>query len=292
LLSSPPPLSLSLSLSAVGNSTSKAAAHSSELFTHLHGHHSSPMETSHTSYPEDSEFPQELHSLIFEHSMSPAPILPNPGNFPDPTVNQSSLPISAPPPPPISLDHNFPPCSQQFYSSEISDCLHSTIPSHHQQYQHPNSSQSYPGNVSFSSFQPPSTPAVAVADPQAISGSSPRLGSPGTGLLPIPSTSTAQQNCISPSPLQGIPEGIQIRLENALGENCVDLLNYRTAPSIPSSPSAASASSSNVSMHDPFEDSPSVRELCEMLSESPNVQQTDFSHMILTGKGLLESLIY
>ena len=54
-------------------------------------------------------------------------------------------------------------------------------------------------------------------------------------------------------------------------------LGYRagTATSIPSSPSAASVSSSTMSMQDRFEDSPSVKELCEMLSESVNMQQAD-----------------
>ena len=65
----------------------------------------------------------------------------------------------------------------------------------------------------------------------------------------------------------------------------MDLLQYRTSSPVPSSPSIASVSSrSTVSTHDFFDESPSVVELCEMLSESPNVRHQDFSHLVLSGE--------
>lgn len=57
------------------------------------------------------------------------------------------------------------------------------------------------------------------------------------------------------------------------------LFGYRGNSSIPSSPSA-SVSSSSISMQEMFDDSPSVKELCEMLSESVSMQHSD---RMLTG---------
>ena len=58
----------------------------------------------------------------------------------------------------------------------------------------------------------------------------------------------------------------------------LDVYDYRTgASSIPSWTTSASSHSS-LSSHDMFDtESPSVLELCEILSESPNIQQYDFS---------------
>ena len=51
----------------------------------------------------------------------------------------------------------------------------------------------------------------------------------------------------------------------------------------PSSPSLASVSSLSTAGGDSYHDEPPlVAELCELLSESPNVQQTDFSHLSLS----------
>ena len=89
--------------------------------------------------------------------------------------------------------------------------------------------------------------------------------------------------------LLDIPEEIQMELDQAtlqLPSLNLDFgLLYRTSSPIPSSPSLASVSShSTLSQPEPpFDDSPSVAELCELMSESPNVRQSDFSHMTLTG---------
>ena len=61
--------------------------------------------------------------------------------------------------------------------------------------------------------------------------------------------------------------------------------SYRTKSPTPSSPSIGSVSGHSTvsSLFDPGGESPSVLELCEMLSESPNVRQHDFSNMTFTG---------
>ena len=107
------------------------------------------------------------------------------------------------------------------------------------------------------------------------------------------STSARSSSCLSSGPLQDIPEGLQMELDDvppALHQ--LDVYDYRTGgSSIPSSPGQASVSSrSSISGYDNimFETgSPSVFELCEMLSESPNVQQNDFSHLTLSGKSTI-----
>ena len=121
----------------------------------------------------------------------------------------------------------------------------------------------------------------------AITGGVSGLASPVSGLLPANPSTPNSRNSISPSPLQDIPEGIRIELGSSMEESCADFWRYGTNSPPPSSPSAASVSSSAVSVHDLFEESPSVRELCEMMSESPNVQQADFSNMTLTGEDSL-----
>ena len=104
------------------------------------------------------------------------------------------------------------------------------------------------------------------------------------------STSARSSSCLSNmSALQDIPEGSQMNLEELPIMHQLDVYDYRTgASSIPSSPGQTSASShSSLSAHDMFDTgSPSVLELCEMLSESPNVQQYDFSHLTLTGESI------
>ena len=103
------------------------------------------------------------------------------------------------------------------------------------------------------------------------------------------------------SPLQDIPEGVQMELHSpmpvvhlhgrTLDLDQYNLYDYRNASPIPSSPSIASTSSpSTVSMHDMLFDSKeslSVLELCEMLGETSNVQHRDFSHLTLTGQSIL-----
>lgn len=122
-------------------------------------------------------------------------------------------------------------------------------------------------------------------------------GSQGAAMSPIQSgsggftSSPCSHRSLSPGvALPDIPEGVQLHSQSPLaqfdpGQFNVDLLHYRTSSPVPSSPSIASVSSrSTVSTHEFFEsDSPSVLELCEMLSESPNVRHQDFSHMVLSG---------
>ena len=96
------------------------------------------------------------------------------------------------------------------------------------------------------------------------------------------------------SPLQDIPEGVQMELHSPMpvvqfnGRDQHNLYDYRNGSPIPSSPSVASTSSpSTVSMHEMLFDSKeslSVLELCEMLGETSNVQHRDFSHLTLTGQ--------
>lgn len=100
------------------------------------------------------------------------------------------------------------------------------------------------------------------------------------GSLPGPSgLLSACHSNISTSPLQDIPEGIQMELEGvSMDDNTAGLLSYRVSNSpIPSSPSAASVSSSSLSMQDMFDESSSMRELCDMLNESVSVGQADFT---------------
>lgn len=102
-------------------------------------------------------------------------------------------------------------------------------------------------------------------------------------------SSPCSHRSISPgAALPNIPEGVQIHSPQTQFDPSQfnsDLLQYRTSSPVPSSPSIASVSSrSTVSTHEFFEsESPSVVELCEMMSESPNVRHQDFSHMVLSG---------
>ena len=96
------------------------------------------------------------------------------------------------------------------------------------------------------------------------------------------------------SPLQDITEGVQMELESPVHTllsfegNELNLYgSHRPVCSSPnpSSPSLGSVSSlSTVSSLFDANESPSVIELCEMLSQSPNVHQRDFSHMTLSGR--------
>ena len=105
---------------------------------------------------------------------------------------------------------------------------------------------------------------------------------------------------ISPRTLSDIPEGVPMNMlldslnQHLGGANnlmeptapCFPLQSYRTTKSpTPSSPSISSVSGHSTvsSLFDPAGESPSVLELCEMLGESPNVQQHDFSNMTFTG---------
>ncbi len=101
------------------------------------------------------------------------------------------------------------------------------------------------------------------------------------------STSARSSSCLSNvSALQDIPEGSPMDLEEIPFMRQLEVCDYRTgASSMPSSPGQASVSShSSLSAHDMFDSgSPSVLELCEMLSESSNVQKHDFSHLTLSG---------
>ena len=121
--------------------------------------------------------------------------------------------------------------------------------------------------------------------PESSQGGSPIQG--GSGGF---TSSPCSHRSVSPGvTLPDIPEGVQIRsplTQFDPSQFNVDLLQYRTSSPVPSSPSIASVSSrSTVSTHEFFEsESPSVVELCEMLSESPNVRHQDFSHLVLSGK--------
>ena len=120
-----------------------------------------------------------------------------------------------------------------------------------------------------------------------------QIGSPiqsGSGGF---TSSPCSHRSISPGVvLPDIPEGVQMHSPMTQfdpNQFSMDLLQYRTSSSVPSSPSIASVSSrSTVSTHEFFEnESPSVVELCELLSESPNVRHQDFSHLVLSGMILL-----
>lgn len=117
-----------------------------------------------------------------------------------------------------------------------------------------------------------------------------QIGSPiqsGSGGF---TSSPCSHRSISPGVvLPDIPEGVQMHSPMTQfdpNQFSMDLLQYRTSSPVPSSPSIASVSSrSTVSTHEFFEnESPSVVELCELLSESPNVRHQDFSHLVLSGK--------
>ena len=113
--------------------------------------------------------------------------------------------------------------------------------------------------------------------------------------LPMP-------HSISPRTLSDIPEGVPMSLENVLldplnhhlqgASNILEpapsfpLQSYRNKSPTPSSPSISSVSGHSTvsSLFDPASDSPSVFELCELLGESPNVQQHDFSNTTFTGE--------
>ena len=96
------------------------------------------------------------------------------------------------------------------------------------------------------------------------------------------------------SPLQDIPEGVQMEVHSSMPSihlqgSSLDfdhLYNYRTGSPIPSSPSVASTSSPSTVHERLFDsgESPSVIELCEMLGETSNVHHRDFSHLTLTGQ--------
>ena len=140
-----------------------------------------------------------------------------------------------------------------------------------------------------------SLPNLANLDTNEQGQSSSSLLEPTQGGSPIPcgsggfTSSPCSHRSISPGvALPDIPEGVQIRSPMTQFDPAqfnMDLLQYRTSSPVPSSPSIASVSSrSTVSTHEFFDsESPSVLELCEMLSESPNVRHQDFSHMVLTG---------
>ncbi len=104
---------------------------------------------------------------------------------------------------------------------------------------------------------------------------------------PTQSVSARSSSCLSSiSGLQDIPEGLQMDLEEVPFMHQLNVCDYRTGvSSVPSSPGQASVSShSSLSANDVFDGgSPSVLELCEMLSESTNVQKHDFSHLTLSG---------
>ena len=117
-------------------------------------------------------------------------------------------------------------------------------------------------------------PSISVDDTDSGGGISFNVDGPSSSGAAMPRPSP---NLSSPTLLQGaqmkLIEMIEDIPEGFLG-------SYRTNSSIPSSPSAASVTSSNMSMQDMFDESPSVKELCEMLSDSVNMQQSD---MALTG---------
>lgn len=100
----------------------------------------------------------------------------------------------------------------------------------------------------------------------------------GPGILPTMASSPNCRDNMSLSLLQDIPEGAQIDIRELMDGVSGGFFGYR-GNSIPSSPSA-SVSSSSMSMQEMVDDSPSVKELCEMLSESVSMQHSD---RMLTG---------
>ena len=132
------------------------------------------------------------------------------------------------------------------------------------------------------------------------------VSSPNPLPFPAPSnvarTATILDGGSLPSPslprgLSDIPEGVPMDMlldpldQHLQGANNLmdpsasfSLSSYRKS-STPSSPSISSVSGHSTvsSLFDPGGESPSVLELCELLSESPSVQKHDFSNMTFTG---------
>ena len=150
-----------------------------------------------------------------------------------------------------------------------------------------------PSSSHSPSFRPPPSP------PQSTdSRDTPVTVMDNTCLLPSAQSSLSRS--VSPRPLSNIPEGVpmSVLLEQHLAQQGVvgsfidpssaglSLAPYRVPKSpTPSSPSIGSVSGHSTvsSLFDPGGESPSVLELCELLSESPNVQQHDFSNTTFTG---------
>ena len=160
------------------------------------------------------------------------------------------------------------------------------------------------GGPTFLSLSASHSPALGPSSPITSSVPDCSPGIPGAvepnflpGQSPLPRS-------VSPRSLSNIPEDVPMemlldplnhRLVQGAG-NFMDpstglsivssALSYRMPKSpTPSSPSIGSVSGHSTvsSLFDPGGESPSVLELCELLSESPNVQQHDFSNMTFTG---------
>ena len=149
----------------------------------------------------------------------------------------------------------------------------------------------------------------APSQPTTIASLTPLPFSPSSSQSPVVSSamldgsnipSQPVSRSISPRTLTNIPEEVSMNMlldplnQHLAGANnlmepagpCFPLQSYRATKSpTPSSPSISSVSGHSTvsSLFDPGGESPSVFELCEMLGESPNVQQHDFSNMTFTG---------
>ena len=161
-------------------------------------------------------------------------------------------------------------------------------------------------------FLSPSSHPSTIAPPIPLSFPYPNENILDGGPLPTQPLSRST----SPRTLSDIPEGVPMNLENMLldpldrhlqGTNnfiepptvtaagfSLSSSYHVTKSSTPSSPSIGSVSGHSTvsSLFDVGGESPSVLELCEMLSESPNVQQHDFSNMTFTGIGLHSLILH
>ena len=162
-----------------------------------------------------------------------------------------------------------------------------------------NGSQIFTGGTVFRPLQGSSTfLSPAMSQPPMQKPSSPILS---ISDIPASLSSIDSQSYpnINPRSLTNIPKGVPMNLENTLLDPLQGATNnlmdpsasfpipssYRTKSPTPSSPSIGSVSGHSTvsSLFDPGGESPSVLELCELLSESPNVQQYDFVNMTFTG---------
>ena len=261
---------------------------------------------SHTATASHSGTPQSLYSVptsAYPHQLSPLSLpttstigLPFLRELQQASANGSSSrsgraadPLSYP-----TVSGPLPPISFQDPLDEADPCVFSggsilrPLPGGSPSFRSPSSSHS-------PSFRPSSPPPSSDSNQTGVSAMD-------TCLLPgQPSLSRS----VSPRPLSNIPEDVPMSVlldslnkhlvqQGAVGNFMDPPTGLSLAPSssyrVPKSPTPSSPSIGSVSGHstvsslfDPGGESPSVLELCELLSESPNVRQYDFSNTTFTG---------
>ena len=268
---------------------------------------------SHTATTSHSASPQSLYSVptsAYPHQLSPLSLpttstvgLPFLRELQQASVNRSS-PRSGRSADPLSyptVGGPLPPISFQDPLDEADPCVFSggsiLRPLPGPSFRSPSSSHS-------PSFRPSSPPPSSDSNENGVSAMD-------TCFLPgQPSLSRS----VSPRSLSNIPEGVPMSVlldplnkhlvqQGAIGNFMDPPTGLSLAPSssyrVPKSPTPSSPSIGSVSGHstvsslfDPGGESPSVLELCELLSESPNVQHHDFSNMTFTGIYVLQPVVF